>query len=99
MPATPLPGPRKIRALYGEVLVPVFGDGFVVPGFKRLDLSAAIRTEHYSDFGTTTNPKFGVNWEPVDGLRLRGTYGTSFRAPAIDNLRPDRKSTRLNPSP
>lgn len=91
----PLPGPRKIRAFYAEVLVPVFGGDFVMPGFSRLDFSAALRTEHYSDFGSTTNPRLGVNWEPVSGLRLRGTYGTSFRAPSFDNLRQDPRTTLL----
>jgi outer membrane receptor protein involved in Fe transport len=88
-PPTPLPGPRRIRAFYGEILLPVFGGDFVLPGFERLDLSAALRTEHYSDFGSTTNPKIGFAWQPLRGLRLRGTYGRSFRAPAIDNLRQD----------
>jgi outer membrane receptor protein involved in Fe transport len=94
-PPVPLPGPRRIRAFYGELLVPVFGEDFRVPGFERLDLSAALRTEHYSDFGTTTNPKFGISWQPVHGIRLRGTYGRSFRAPAIDNLRQDAGTTLL----
>jgi outer membrane receptor protein involved in Fe transport len=85
----PLPGPRRIGAFYAEALIPLFGEDFTLPGFRRLDLSAAVRTEHYSDFGSTTNPRFGLNWEPFRGLRLRGTYGTSFRAPSFDNLRQD----------
>jgi outer membrane receptor protein involved in Fe transport len=89
LPPIPLPGARYIRAAYAEVLIPVFGGEFTRPGLQRLDLSAALRTEHYSDFGRTTNPRLGVNWEPVSGLRLRGTYGTSFRAPSFDNLRQD----------
>ena len=91
----PLPGPRRIRAVYAEALVPVFGAGFSVPGFRRLDLSAALRSEHYSDFGSTTNPKLGLRWEPVRGVRVRGTYGTSFRAPSFDNLRQDPGTTLL----
>ena len=89
LPPIPLPDARRIRAAYGEVLIPIFGGGLTVPGFRRLDVSAAVRTEHYSDFGTTTNPRFGVNWEPLAGIRLRGTYGTSFRAPSFANLRQD----------
>lgn len=88
-PLISLPGPRKIKAIYGEVLVPIFGEDFTIPGFERLDLSAALRTEQYNDFGTTTNPKLGFLWQPFNGVRLRGTYGRSFRAPAIDNLRQD----------
>ncbi len=85
----PLPAPRRIVAGYAELLLPVFGGHATIPGFHRLTLSAAVRSEHYSDFGTTTNPKVGVDWEPVAGLTLRGTYGTSFRAPSFNDLRQD----------
>jgi iron complex outermembrane recepter protein len=84
-----LPGPRRVRAAYGELHVPVFGAGLTPPGFHRLDLSAAVRTERYSDFGATTNPKLGIAWEPLRGLTLRGTWGQSFRAPNFNNLRQD----------
>src|SRR5690606_12587267 len=84
-----LPGPRRVRAAYGELHVPVFGEDLRLPGFQRLDLSAAVRTEHYSDFGTTTNPKLGIAWEPLRGLAIRGTWGKSFRAPNFNNLRQD----------
>lgn len=85
----PLGGPRHVRAGYAELLLPVFGGDATLPGFHRLDLSAAVRTEHYSDFGTTTNPKLGIAWVPVGGLTIRGSYGTSFRAPSFNDLRQD----------
>ena len=81
-----LPGPRQVTAGYAELLVPVFGGDAVLPGIRRLDLSLAGRVEHYSDFGTTTNPKFGISWSPVDPLTLRASYGTSFRAPNFTEL-------------
>jgi len=84
-----LHAPRRVKAGYAELLVPVFGDDTVLPGFHRLDLSAAVRTERYSDFGATTNPKLGVAWEPVAGLTLRGSFGKSFRAPSFQDLRQD----------
>lgn len=77
---------RNIQSLYGELYVPVFGAGNAVPGFQSLTLSLSGRYDHYSDFGSTTNPKIGVVWEPVDGLALRGTYGRSFRAPGLRDL-------------
>jgi len=77
---------RTVIAGFAELAVPIFGPGNALPGFHRLDLSAAIRHEHYSDFGSTTNPKVGLVWEPVAGLRLRGSYGTSFRAPGLVDL-------------
>ncbi len=74
---------RSVKAVYGELVVPVFGSGNAIPGFQRLDLTGALRREEYSDFGSTTNPKFGANWSPIEGLTIRGSYGTSFRAPGL----------------
>lgn len=83
---TGLPGPRHVRSAYAELLVPIVGAANAMPGLHRLDLSLAGRIEDYSDVGTTTNPKVGVRWEVLDGVALRGSYGTSFRAPAFDEL-------------
>ncbi len=74
---------RNINAAYAELFVPIVGDDFSLPFMKRLMLDAAIRTEEYSDAGSTTNPKIGVTWDVVDGLSLRGAWGTSFRAPNL----------------
>ncbi|RHW19262.1 TonB-dependent receptor [Sphingomonas gilva] len=77
---------RNQKSAYGELFIPIFGSGNAVPGFERLDLSIAGRIDDYSDVGSTTNPKFGVNWSPVDGLVLKGSYGQSFRAPNLQDL-------------
>ena len=77
---------RVVDSVYGELYVPVFGADNAMPGFQKLELNAAVRHDKYSDVGGTTNPKFGVNWTPVDRLKLRGSYGTSFRAPTIPEI-------------
>ena len=51
--------------------------------FDRLLLSAALRGEDYSDFGSTTNYKVAARFELTDNLALRGSYGTGFRAPNL----------------
>ncbi|WP_222926923.1 TonB-dependent receptor domain-containing protein [Sphingomonas gilva] len=79
-------GARDIKAVYAEVLVPLFGADNATTFFNRLTLNAAIRHEDYSDVGPTTNPKFGIEWSPVAGLSLRGSYGTSFRAPSLGEI-------------
>ncbi|MEG3146200.1 TonB-dependent receptor [Sphingomonas sp. RT2P30] len=86
---TPLPGARKIKAAFGELLVPLFGGDTTIPLLHRLDLSFAVRAENYSDFGSTTNPKLGASWEPFAGLTIRGSYGKSFRAPLSQEQRQD----------
>ena len=77
---------RSVDSFYAEVLLPIFGPGNATSGFEELELTAAIRHDSYSDAGKTTNPQFGVNWVPVDGIKLRGSYGTSFRAPTIPEI-------------
>ncbi|WP_066793575.1 TonB-dependent receptor [Sphingomonas soli] len=86
---TPFPDGREVTAGYAELSLPLASPELGVPALHRLELSAAVRAERYSDFGDTTNPKLGLTWEPVVGLGLRGTYGTSFRAPSFDDVRQD----------
>lgn len=76
-------GTRNVDAVFGELFVPIFGAGNAVPGLEQLSLSLALRHENYSDFGSTTNPKIGLTYKPVRGVTLRGSYGTSFRAPTF----------------
>lgn len=79
---------RDVNSAYAELLVPVVGAGNTLPGLRRLDLSAAVRNDRYSDVGSTTNPKYGLTWSPAAGVSVRGTYGTSFRAPGLVQIRP-----------
>lgn len=79
-------GSRHVKSVYGELYVPVFGASNAAPLLQRLDLSAAVRYDSYDDVGNTTNPKIGVNWSPVGGLMLHGSFGTSFRAPALSDI-------------
>ncbi|MFC3580847.1 TonB-dependent receptor [Sphingomonas hylomeconis] len=76
-------GSRTVNAAFGELFVPVVGSANAMSGIEQLTLSLALRYEHYSDFGSTTNPKFGLTYKPFQGLTLRGSYGTSFRAPTF----------------
>ncbi|WP_324677084.1 TonB-dependent receptor [Hymenobacter sp. GOD-10R] len=46
-------------------------------------LEAALRYEHYSDFGSTLNYKVATRFNLTDFLTLRGTYSTGFRAPSL----------------
>lgn len=80
------PGPRHVKSAYAELLVPIFGPDNAAPGFHKLDLTVAGRIEDYNQFGTTKNPKVSARWEPIEGIAVRGSYGTSFRAPQFDEL-------------
>jgi iron complex outermembrane receptor protein len=88
---------RNVGSAYTELFVPVFGPANAMPFLNRLDLSAAVRYDHYSDFGSTTNPKYGITWSPMDGLSFRASYGHSFHAPQLSDL--DAVDTRAILSP
>ncbi len=79
------------KELFGELEVPLL-EG--VPMIERLTLSGAARYTHVEAtrrdrvqdrFGDTTW-KIGADWAVTDWLRFRGTWGTSFRAPALFEL-------------
>lgn len=75
------PFDRHVTAEYGELAVPIVGDGNQITSIRSLSLSLAVRHDDYSDFGPTTNPRVGISWKPADSLHFRGAYSTSFRAP------------------
>jgi iron complex outermembrane recepter protein len=74
---------RRNYGVFSELAVPIVGAANAVAGIRKLDVSVAARYDHYSDFGGTTNPKYGINWTPVRSVRLRASYGTSYHAPQL----------------
>ena len=58
----------------------VFGELFL-PVFDNLEAQFALRHEDLGDIGTTTNPKVSLRRQAVDWLALRGSAGTTFKAP------------------
>ncbi|CAN7479479.1 TonB-dependent receptor domain-containing protein [Caulobacter sp. LjRoot300] len=87
-PTRTLTGPfdRKILAAFAELRLPLVGPDNARPGVQRLELSLAGRIEHYDDVGTTSNPKIGLVWSPVESVNVRASYGTSFRAPSLPEI-------------
>lgn len=77
---------RTVSSLYAEAYVPLVGAANALTGVQKLDLSLALRSDKYSDFGYTTNPKVGLDWTPAGGVKLHATYGTSFRAPTLGDV-------------
>jgi iron complex outermembrane receptor protein len=74
---------QRVYSLFGEINVPIVGAANEMQGVRRLELSLAGRYDHYSNFGSSIDPRIGLAWEPLAGLRLRGSYGTSYVAPKL----------------
>ena len=68
---------RNIYAMYAELNVPIV---------KTLEGDVAVRYDHYSDFGSTTNPKVSLRWQPTSSFLMRTSYGTGFLAPSLYEL-------------
>jgi iron complex outermembrane receptor protein len=96
---------RDVDAGYVELHVPVIGQTASSHGDPALELTLADRAEHYSDFGSTNNPQFGLIGKASSSVTIRGTYGTSFVAPLLSQLNPvpsqvvPLPSTVFNPVP
>lgn len=67
-------GRRELRAVHAELSVPLA---------RGLEARLALRRDRYSDFGSTTNPKIALRWQPDRRWLLRGSWGTGFRAPPL----------------
>lgn len=81
--AGPTKGQYTVDEYYGELSVPVLAN---LPLIKALNVSLASRVSDYDTFGETTNSKAGLEWRPMDGLLVRGTWAEGFRAPTIADL-------------
>ncbi len=68
---------RDIYAAYAELNVPIL---------KTVEGNVAVRYDHYSDFGSTTNPKVSLRWQPTSTFLMRTSYGTGFLAPSLYEL-------------
>lgn len=77
---------RHISSLFSQVALPLAGNPTNPRAVPRLELVGAGRYEHYSDFGSAFNPTVSIRWIPVESLKLRGSWGRSFRAPKLDDL-------------
>lgn len=68
---------RNVDSWFVEVALPVL---------DNLEITAATRDEKYSTGQSSTDPKFGITYSPTDFLTLRGTKGTAFIAPSLNDL-------------
>ena len=76
-------GEDTIRELFIETELPILRNQ---PLFHDLTLNLSGRLSDYDSYGDNTTYKVGLNWALTPEWRLRTSYGTSFRAPALYEL-------------
>lgn len=73
-------GKDSVKEVFGEIEVPLLAD---MPFIHRLSFNASGRYTDYQSYGSNETYKVGGQFAPTDFLSFRGSYGTSFRAPAL----------------
>ncbi|MCW3836543.1 TonB-dependent receptor plug domain-containing protein [Sphingomonas canadensis] len=76
----PTVGTDEVWELFGEIDAPLLRE---VPFVYDLSINASGRYTHYRSYGGDETYKLGAVYAPVKWLSFRGSYGTSYRAPAL----------------
>lgn len=79
----PSAGQYDVKEAFAEINAPVLAN---VRYATSLTLNGAIRYTKYSTSGGVTTWKIGAVYEPVPGLRFRGTQSRDIRAPSLGEL-------------
>jgi outer membrane receptor protein involved in Fe transport len=79
---TPISVSQSVKEAAVEVDFPLLNNSAI----GTASLNGAFRYTDYSTSGSVTTWKIGGDWEPTDGLRLRGTYSRDIRAPSLYDL-------------
>ncbi|MCZ2134864.1 MAG: TonB-dependent receptor [Burkholderiales bacterium] len=72
-------GSRNSFAVFAEASLPIL---------KNLEGQIAGRSDHYSDYGSSTVPKVGLKWKVTPEFVLRANWGQGFRAPTLPEISP-----------
>jgi outer membrane receptor protein involved in Fe transport len=78
--SAPTVGSDNVWEAFGEVELPILRNQ---PLAHDLTVNASGRYTHYASYGGQWTYKFGGIYSPVKWFSLRGSYGTSYRAPAL----------------
>lgn len=70
-------GDREVVSAFAEASLPFT---------KTFEASGAVRLDSYSDSGSSFNPQLSLAYAPVEILKLRGSVGTAFKAPSLDDM-------------
>ena len=82
----PSSGKRRVFSAYTETTLPLVLPAQKIPLVHSLEVGASARFEDYSDFGTTTKPKYSANWKPASWMMVRASFNEGFLAPSLPAL-------------
>ena len=88
-------GQQRTLEYFGEILLPIFGNGHTLPGFEQFEMNASVRRINnqnegidgvaFGEFNSTTW-EFGGRWSPVEDVTFRGSFSSAIRSPSLVEL-------------
>ncbi|MDQ7044827.1 MAG: TonB-dependent receptor [Sulfurimonas sp.] len=87
-PITPLSKPGLTREIFSLHIVDTFS------AFKDIDITAGLRYDNYSDYGTSYSPNLGIVYRLNKTIKLKALFSHAYRAPSWIELtsNPDLKA-------
>jgi len=82
-PTPPVTAAQHVWEVFHEGRMPLVRN---MPGAKTLDLEWGYRYSSYTVGFKTNTYKFGLEWAPIDDIRLRASYNRAVRAPNLQEL-------------
>lgn len=76
-------GEKTTKEAFGEIELPLLA---ALPGAEELTLNLSGRLTNDEFYGTESTYSGKLAWRPVESLLVRGTFGTSYRAPNLREL-------------
>ena len=75
-PIFPIDADRDIHSIFGELSLPLM---------ESIEGQFSLRYENYGgNTGGSLDPKFAVRWQATESIALRGSVGTTFRGPTLN---------------
>ncbi len=76
-------GSFDVKEIFAELRVPILQDK---PFAQTLSAETGYRYSDYNLGFDTDSYKLGLDWAPVDSVRLRGSYQRAVRSPNVQEL-------------
>ena len=76
-------GSKTTNEAFAEIELPIVAGK---PGLQELTLNVSARYTDDEYYGSDTTESVKLGWRPTESLLIRGTFGTSFRAPNLREL-------------